>query len=67
MSKTHLEDVNPLETTEWIEALDAVIQEEGSQRAHYLLEKLIDNARRNGAQIPHSANTAYLNTIPVDQ
>ncbi len=67
MSDINLNDINPEETHEWIDALDAVLEEEGAERAHFLLEKLIDNARRNGAQIPHSANTAYLNTIPVDQ
>jgi pyruvate dehydrogenase E1 component len=67
MSEINLNDINPEETLEWIDALDAVLEEEGSERAHFLLEKLIDNARRNGAHIPHSANTAYLNTIPVDQ
>ncbi|OOZ17381.1 pyruvate dehydrogenase (acetyl-transferring), homodimeric type [Solemya velum gill symbiont] len=57
-------DVDPQETQEWIEALDAVIEHEGRDRAHYLLEKLIDKARRRGAYLPYSANTAYLNTIP---
>ncbi|WP_419769863.1 MAG: pyruvate dehydrogenase (acetyl-transferring), homodimeric type [Candidatus Marinarcus sp.] len=67
MSVMNLEDIDPQETQEWIDALEVVIKEEGSERAHYLLDQLIDNARRNGAHIPHSANTAYLNTIPVDQ
>jgi len=56
-------DVDPQETQEWLEALDSVLEVEGSARAHYLLEKLVDKARRNGAHIPFSANTAYLNTI----
>ncbi|OOZ37694.1 pyruvate dehydrogenase (acetyl-transferring), homodimeric type, partial [Solemya elarraichensis gill symbiont] len=59
-----IKDVDPQETQEWIEALDAVIEHEGTDRAHYLLEKLIDKARRRGAYLPYSANTAYLNTIP---
>ncbi len=67
MSDLNLNDVDPIETQEWMDALEVVIKEEGAQRAHYLLEQLIDNARRNGADIPHSANTSYLNTIPVDQ
>lgn len=57
-------DTDPVETQEWIEALDAVLIHEGVDRAHFLLERLIDQARRNGAYLPHSANTAYLNTIP---
>ncbi|WP_072682373.1 pyruvate dehydrogenase (acetyl-transferring), homodimeric type [Arcobacter sp. LA11] len=63
----NLDDTNPLETQEWLEALDDIIKAEGSHRAHYIIEKLIDKARRNGSHIPHSANTAYLNTIPVNQ
>jgi len=60
-------DIDQLETQEWIDALEAVIQEEGSERAHFIVSQLIDNARRNGADIPHSGNTAYLNTIPLNQ
>ena len=56
-------DVDPQETQEWLEALDSVLEVEGNARAHYLLEKLVDKARRNGAHIPFSATTAYLNTI----
>lgn len=63
----NLEDVDPSETQEWIEALEVVIEEEGSERAHFLLEKLIDKARRSGAYLPYSATTAYVNTIPVEQ
>jgi pyruvate dehydrogenase E1 component len=57
-------DLDPVETQEWIEALNAILTHEGVDRAHFLLECLIDEARRNGAYLPHSANTAYLNTIP---
>ncbi len=63
----NINDVDPQETQEWMEALDAVIEHEGTDRAHYLLEKLIDKARRRGAYLPFSANTAYLNTIPEHQ
>ena len=59
-----LPDFDQSETQEWLEALDAVIEREGSERAHYLLELLIDKARRSGAFVPFSANTAYINTIP---
>eukprot|EP01028_Stygiella_incarcerata_P003092 TRINITY_DN15862_c0_g1_i12.p4 TRINITY_DN15862_c0_g1~~TRINITY_DN15862_c0_g1_i12.p4 ORF type:complete len:134 (+),score=7.60 TRINITY_DN15862_c0_g1_i12:2158-2559(+) len=62
-----LKDLDPQETQEWIDALEAVIEEEGSERAHFLLEKLIDKARRSGAYLPYNATTAYLNTIPVEQ
>jgi pyruvate dehydrogenase E1 component len=57
-------DDDPQETQEWLDALDAVIEVEGIARAHQLLERLIDKARRSGANLPYSANTAYVNTIP---
>ena len=57
-------DIDAQETTEWLDALETVMEREGPPRAHYLLERLIDQARRNGAYLPYSANTAYLNTIP---
>ncbi len=57
-------DVDPQETKEWLEALEAVVEQEGPERAHYLLEALIDQSRRSGANLPYSASTAYINTIP---
>ncbi len=58
-------DIDPHETSEWLEALEAVLKIEGVERAHYLLEKLINKARSEGADIPFSANTDYVNTLPV--
>lgn len=58
-------DIDQEETREWIEALDSVMEVEGVERAHFLLEKLIDKARRNGAYLPYSPTTAYINTIPL--
>ena len=66
MSDLNLNDVDPAETLEWIEALDAVLEEEGPKRAHFLLEKLIDKARRSGTYLPFKATTAYLNSIDVE-
>jgi len=60
-------DIDPEETQEWIESLDSVLEREGPQRAHFLLERLIDKTRRSGAYLPFSAKTAYLNTIPLSQ
>ena len=60
-------DDDASETREWLDALEAVLEREGPERAHFLLEALIDKARREGAHIPYSANTAYLNTIPPHQ
>ncbi len=58
-------DIDPVETQEWLDALSSVIDREGQERAHFLIEQLIDNARRNGVHIPHRPTTAYLNTIPA--
>ena len=60
-------DIDPEETQEWIESLDSVLEREGPERAHFLLERLIDKTRRSGAYLPFSATTAYVNTIPVSQ
>ena len=60
-------DVDPEETREWKEALEAVIERDGPERAHFLLEALVDKARRSGAYLPYNATTAYLNTIPPHQ
>ena len=57
-------DPDTLETKEWLDALETVLEREGADRAHYLLEKLIEKARRSGAYLPYNAQTAYLNTIP---
>lgn len=57
-------DTDPQETREWLEALAAVIEEEGPARAQFLLEKLTDQARRLGAYLPYNATTPYVNTIP---
>jgi len=57
-------DSDAQETREWLEALDSVMEQEGIERAHFLLEKLIARARGAGAYLPYSANTAYVNTIP---
>ncbi len=58
-------DIDPTETAEWLDALTSVIQREGNERAHFLIETMIDTARRSGAYIPYQPNTAYLNTIPL--
>ncbi|MES9845145.1 MAG: pyruvate dehydrogenase (acetyl-transferring), homodimeric type [Candidatus Sedimenticola sp. PURPLELP] len=60
-------DIDPQETQEWLDALEGVLENEGIDRAHYLIEKLVDKARRSGAYLPFSANTAYVNSIPVTQ
>ena len=57
------DDVDPVETGEWLESIDSVLSQHGPGRAHFLLNKMIDFARRSGAYLPYSPNTAYLNTI----
>ncbi len=61
------QDTDAQETREWLDALSAVISAEGPERAHYLLDQLIDEARHAGIDLPFSANTAYINTIAPDQ
>ena len=61
---TSAQDPDAQETNEWLDALASVIDKEGPERAHYLMERLVDLARRLGAYIPFSSNTAYVNTIP---
>jgi pyruvate dehydrogenase E1 component len=66
MQNEYLKDINPEETNEWLEALENIIEEGGPKRAHYILEKLIDKARRKGTYLPFRATTAYLNSIDVE-
>ena len=56
-------DEDPSETAEWLAALDSVLERGGIERAHYLVGRLVRRARRRGAYLPYSANTAYINTI----
>ncbi len=57
------DDIDPVETQEWLESIDSVLHAEGPARAHFLLERLIDYTRRSGAYLPFKPNTAYVNTI----
>jgi pyruvate dehydrogenase E1 component len=61
------QDIDPQETREWKEALEEVIERDGTERAHFLIEALVDKARRSGAYLPYNATTAYINTIPPRQ
>ncbi|RKJ99650.1 pyruvate dehydrogenase (acetyl-transferring), homodimeric type [Alicycliphilus denitrificans] len=60
-------DIDQQETREWLEALSAVIEKEGPERAHFLLEQLLEQARQSSIDLPFSANTGYVNTIEPDQ
>jgi len=58
-------DLDPTETQEWVEALSAVIAADGGDRAHFLLERMVEQTRRAGAHLPFSPTTEYVNTIPA--
>ncbi len=60
-------DQDPQETQEWIDALEAVVAFESSEKAKHLIAALIEKARQHGIDMPYSANTPYINTIPVEQ
>jgi len=59
-------DADAQETREWLDALAAVIETQGRERGHFLLEQLLDQARQQGIDMPFSATTAYVNTIDAD-
>jgi pyruvate dehydrogenase E1 component len=59
-------DIDPDETQEWLDALQAVIEHDGAERATHLLGRLLDDARRQGAPTPAVVSTPYVNTIPVE-
>ena len=65
MSENHraLEDADPLETQEWLESIDSILKAYGPERAHFLLERMIDHTRRAGGHLPFKPNTAYVNSI----
>ncbi len=60
-------DLNPQETSEWLEALDQIVDEAGPDRAAYLLTQLLDRAAASGVPAAGRINTPYLNTIPVQE
>ena len=57
-------DTDDQETQEWLDSLNSVINADGPERAHFLIEKMIDQARRSGTNLPYNATTSYVNTIP---
>jgi pyruvate dehydrogenase E1 component len=64
---TMLNDKDPLETEEWVEAILSVMESEGVERAQYLLQRLSSKVTATGAQLPYAINTPYRNTIPVNK
>src|ERR1051325_8839042 len=61
------DDLGPEETSEWVEALDEIIDEAGPDRASYLLERLMERAANFGVQVPLRWNTPYMNSIPPEE
>jgi len=60
------DDIDPIETNEWIDSLNSVIENDGSSRASYLLNKVIDQAYKSGLVLPDTRTTPYINTIPPE-
>ena len=60
------EDIDPVETNEWIDSLNSVIENDGSSRASYLLNKVVDQAYKSGLILPDTRTTPYINTIPPE-
>ncbi|WP_367605651.1 pyruvate dehydrogenase (acetyl-transferring), homodimeric type [Legionella sp. W05-934-2] len=67
MSNESISDIDPVETREWLDALDSVLSVEGKERAAFLVQQLIDKANGAGAIVNTSINTPYRNTIPVHE
>lgn len=60
-------DPDPVETEEWLAAINSVLKTEGVGRAQYILQRLSSRVTETGAQIPYSINSPYRNTIPVEK
>ncbi|MFW2544128.1 pyruvate dehydrogenase (acetyl-transferring), homodimeric type [Primorskyibacter sp. 2E107] len=60
------QDIDPVESQEWQEAVEDVIERDGADRAHFLLDKAVQRARAAGAKLPFSSTTPYQNTISPD-
>ena len=58
-------DPDPTETREWVESIKSVIDVQGPERAHQLLEGMVELTRRAGAHLPFAPTTDYINTIPT--
>jgi len=67
MAESEIRELDEIETREWLDSFDYVIQRRGPERARTLLEQLRRHAQQAGVTTPFSANTPYLNTIPVER
>jgi len=64
---TQLPDIDPDETTEWVESLDDLISERGRDRARYVMLRLLERARERNVGVPALRSTDYINTIPPER
>ncbi|MEM7096952.1 MAG: pyruvate dehydrogenase (acetyl-transferring), homodimeric type [Pseudomonadota bacterium] len=64
MAYPKLDDVNPEETKEWLASLEYILENEGTERANFLLERLSARMTKTGSRLPYTITTAYRNTIP---
>ena len=62
-----MNDIDPQETREWLDALQAILVRDGEERAHFIIEQLINDARLAGVNLPFRNTTAYVNTIPIEE
>ncbi|MEG9489400.1 pyruvate dehydrogenase (acetyl-transferring), homodimeric type [Mannheimia indoligenes] len=67
MSENLRNDVDPIETQDWLASLDSLIREEGLERAQFIVEQVISQARAGGVSLPTGTTTDYVNTIPVSE
>ncbi|PTU76506.1 pyruvate dehydrogenase (acetyl-transferring), homodimeric type [Pseudomonas mangrovi] len=60
-----MQDLDPVETQEWLDSLESVLEKEGEARVHYLMTRMGELATRSGTQLPYSITTPYRNSIPL--
>lgn len=68
MSDIHHNDMDPIETMDWLKSIESVIREEGTERAQYIIEQVVNRAQKEGVPALFGSSTSnYINTIPVDE
>ncbi|CCO91067.1 pyruvate dehydrogenase E1 component [Erwinia amylovora 01SFR-BO] len=63
MSERLINDVDPMETRDWLEAIESVIREEGVERAQYLIDQVLSGARKGGVKVAAGASPATISTL----
>ena len=68
MSDMQVNDIDPIETQDWLRSIESVIREEGTERAQYIIEQIVKQARQGGVPLLFGSSTSnYINTIPVEE